>query len=923
MIETRPIAVSSAGKKLYWRPSSGWALFSPQPAWDGAFQAGSMLWGLSLDGVIVWRGTAGSEWGHYDHSTGLWTYRASASIPSGQIIDGGSIFGYDDDHVYACKNAKVEKFSKSTGLWTACTDLVGPPTNSHVAATGPNDVWVSYGTLGNPGILYFSNDGGASWSDLWATMAAALPALPVLGFRGPLDVWAVGGTVYILLNFTFDAVPRVVRFDGATWSILGNLGVWQEVYCVWGTGDDDLWVHGRDAAGNNKVAHYTAGAWSTSFSGGNLGANLPQWRALFGDGASVVEALWTSQPRLEETANGGSSWAVPAWPDGNSPTVLGAGPFTVAGPPPYLKSSYPVSAQVDVDPETEILLHFASDVDPLDGATTLIEVGGEVAWSGGAPAAGWSGSLTEITTREFAYLLRRDAAFEEGAAVLVHYEISHTLGATLDDSFSFTVRLAAEESAEEVYFPHRIYPFFLKSIRDSDQTDGGKLLERWCEAFDAEWEALYGRIHTLLKLPDPENAPAEALDFLRWIVGFTSAFDGVVDNLSEREKRRLIAIAVRTWKRKGTELGLEHVLETLLLEQVRIENWFDLRCLLEEWEIGWADVGGADLWLSDVPGQNTSVRPDAVSWDGTELKFSVQTLLQNLEIVGGAPGGTPRGIRVLCVPTRTTEDDVRTADVLGNLTAFVTGSMGQSLPPSTSVNDYRVGVDPSEYSSYLSVQDRGTLNRTLVEGLVAALRPANERIFVRYVTFLDGFQRAGPWEVEAGSATFDYAAGEVEVYDAGVESVLRTKVVGDVAWSEYLARAQLKLESSTASAWGELRFYGTGPDDFLALRLDPTGTLGAWLRLQEVVAGVRSTLAEVELPVYHFGVYYSLHVDVEGDYVQAHLDGDLLLSASGITLGGGRISLASEAGQRLTATYTEVAEHPIDVVRIGPPVSSR
>jgi len=913
----RPIAISGPSKVLYERDpgvAPPWKVFSPQPAF-GPSTAGDALVGVPGGGIICWRGNAGSEWCHFTPgSPGTWAYKATAGVTGPQA----NAFAFAANAVYAVRGAKVDKFNGS--VWAGLTDLPSATVNGHVAVTAAGELWVTDQAGLN---LYYSNDDGSSWSNRFSEMATAIGL--TVGFRYVVDAWALGGVLYLAWTSQADGIGRVVRYDGATWSLVGGSVSINDLAGVWAASDSAIWVFGRNVS-NDRVSFWNGSAWAIQFTSGVAGNSpLSPAETIVGVDANLVVAAnvnLTSNVRYETTD--GSSWSSPTWPDANLVTAVGV--YSAAGPPPYLKESSPEDADTGVLGNAPILLDFESEVDDIEPGETLITIDGEIAWfgPGGAPGVeGWTVEVTEVTSKRFVYVLRRERPFEAGATIEVAYVVKTVFSETLDDSISFEVLPAAEEVEREVYFPHRIYLFLLQSLRDADQRDGGRLVERICDgSYDVEWRALYARIYALLDLKDPERAPAEALDFLRWIVGLTSRYDDLVAGLDEGELRTLIHLAVRFWKRRGTENGLEYALETTLRAQVNVENWFDLRCLLEEWELGWTGVGGADLWLTDRPEMTTSARPDSVSWDGSALRFDLSTLLENLELVGGAPGATPRDVRILALPSRTTEDGTWTADVEGNLSAYVEGDMDQGGAPSTDPDDYRAGTDPSEYTSYVSVQGRD-VNRVLVEGLVAVLRPANERYFVRYVAFLDGFRKESPWVVESGGASFDYVAGEVELYDAGAESFVRTNVLADVTWTEPIVRADLRLESAAAAAWGELRFNLADEDNFLALRLSPTGTLGADFLLDAVVGGVRTTLGSYSLPGFDPGVGYILHADVEGDRVQAFLDGNLLVEATGTFPASGRLGLAAAAGQRLNSTYVEVAEKPIDLVRIGPPVSSR
>lgn len=171
-------------------------------------------------------------------------------------------------------------------------------------------------------------------------------------------------------------------------------------------------------------------------------------------------------------------------------------------------------------------------------------------------------------------------------------------------------------------FPHDIYSFLIQSVREADQKYGDELVLRWLASAQSEFEDTYERILSLLDVVDPEFAPEDALQYLKWIVGFTSKLDDVTGGLSTVELRRLISIAARTWKYKGTEYGLKETLEAISSRSVRILNWFFFRALVDEVELGREELD-VDFWLLDQPGMTPSVLPDSVTRSGPIAEMDV------------------------------------------------------------------------------------------------------------------------------------------------------------------------------------------------------------------------------------------------------------------------------------------------------------
>jgi len=485
----------------------------------------------------------------------------------------------------------------------------------------------------------------------------------------------------------------------------------------------------------------------------------------------------------------------------------------------------------------------------------------------------------------------------------------------------------AYRSTEAAVFPHDIYLMLIQSIRDSDQAEGGKLVLRWLATAQSEFEDTYERIQKLRQLYDVERTTLPALKHAKWLVGLTSSLDFLTSNLSEAELRRLVSLAVRTWKTKGTEAGLQAVLEAVAVREVRIANYFLFRTLVDSVELGFEEIPDVDPWLIDAPGMQTSILPDDVSVEGPgKIHFDLSTLLGATEVV-------PHRIRIHCIQSRTTAEFTsywgEKWGSWANRASLLSTELGLAPGDEPYGNeDYRVGVDPDEYVSDLRIADNGgDLNRELVENLTRVLRSANERILIRYVTFLDSFRRTLDWTLVSGAVEHDQSAGEVRLFSPSADTVLRVDRTGSASWTNYHALARVRVSRNSAGMWAELRFYHQDASNFYALRLTATGGLGAFLSVDRVLAGVRTVLGSVLLPVLHLDTNYTLRVDVTprllgGNLIRAYLDGTRHVECNDASFSAGGLELASGPAEGLTATYVEMFQHPLETVRIGPPMST-
>lgn len=459
-------------------------------------------------------------------------------------------------------------------------------------------------------------------------------------------------------------------------------------------------------------------------------------------------------------------------------------------------------------------------------------------------------------------------------------------------------------------FPHDLYSFIIEGVRRQDQECGNQLILRWLAAAQSEWEDTQDRIRSLLDLYDPAQAPADALPFVKWLVGFTGKTDFVTESATEADLRRLISIAVAMWKIKGTDSGFVLALQAISTRLVRVANYFQFLQIVDEVEIAREELG-FDPWLVDSPGFSPGVAPDLVTDLGSppdELEFDINGLL-------GTADESGHDIRVQYVPTKTIE--TVTSYYSGGTNKVVTSYLGQSAPPSTNVGDYRVGVDPDEFASDIRMMDDGNVDRALVEDLVELLRPAGERYYIRFLDFHDNFRGTFYWTLVSGDYIQDTDAGTIDLEDGASDSVIITDETNDNAWTEMYAAVQFNLRDS--ADWGELRFYYNSEDDFYALRIEPATKT---VKLDKVTASVRTTLDSTVLATYFIGENYWFSVQTQdtgaGHELKYFLDGNLLGSAVDTDHTSGKIGLASATGQRLRATLVEVFQFPLDSVRVGP-----
>jgi len=157
-------------------------------------------------------------------------------------------------------------------------------------------------------------------------------------------------------------------------------------------------------------------------------------------------------------------------------------------------------------------------------------------------------------------------------------------------------------------FPHDIFKFLHKPLRDIDRTEGNTFLERFLLGMQKNFEDTQANIKKLIEIIDPSKTRADLLQFLKDHVGFTVELNNITQGLSENDLRKLIQLAVALWKQKGTEQGYENIVRLFTGKSVRIFNFFDFRMIIGEKAFGEEQLG-EDAWFISVTGVEASSDP--------------------------------------------------------------------------------------------------------------------------------------------------------------------------------------------------------------------------------------------------------------------------------------------------------------------------
>lgn len=160
-------------------------------------------------------------------------------------------------------------------------------------------------------------------------------------------------------------------------------------------------------------------------------------------------------------------------------------------------------------------------------------------------------------------------------------------------------------------FPHDIYKFIHKPIRVEDQLNGKQFLERYIYGFQRQLEITFENISRLPQLYDPALTPQPR--FLKDIVGFTSELDKITNDISDKDLRKLISLAVALWKEKGLEVGYKDIIRLFTGKNSRVFNWFDFRYIVGEQGFSQEELG-EDSWFISQPNVTAAASPGNVMY---------------------------------------------------------------------------------------------------------------------------------------------------------------------------------------------------------------------------------------------------------------------------------------------------------------------
>ena len=499
--------------------------------------------------------------------------------------------------------------------------------------------------------------------------------------------------------------------------------------------------------------------------------------------------------------------------------------------------------------------------------------------------------------------------------------------------------LGFREDLEE--FPHELYSFLLSSVRDMD-IKHVRLIWRWLEGIQQQWESTYGKIINLPLLYSPDFCPAEYLDYLAMNVGISSPdMDYLWGGLNESEKRRLIKVFAQALILRGTDIGITRLFRAMTGQPVEIREFFDYRWIIsgdgsynQETALGYEnDVSVAgDPWLLSEASTPIGILPDSIQILGSRYWVCIDTLMDSIVDPPSPPN--PPKIRVTYRPTKQSAIGVPYYFIASWYAILPMDEMlGQTVSPySTKADDFRVAIDNDVYTFDIKVMDDGSLNRDLTRALARFSRPISERICIRYFWLIDQFNDLDGldnWTEVSGTIDHDYTTGEVTLADDSEESAIRSDVSNDDEWTDYSFGVRARMGVADTSLY--LRFLWQDEDNYMELEFtpaaEPTIPVGTWV-LREVVDGTPDELESGDLDQFDLDVDYFFRVvifmseyDPDHYIYRIYQDENLLENEYNLCPWDeavGKVEIACEAAGSAVISNVEVHPYPMDDDYVGP-----
>jgi hypothetical protein len=489
---------------------------------------------------------------------------------------------------------------------------------------------------------------------------------------------------------------------------------------------------------------------------------------------------------------------------------------------------------------------------------------------------------------------------------------------------------------EVTEFPHDIYSFYLSSIREEDQKYN-RLLYRWIEPLQLEWESFYTKIGNLPLLYSPDDCEEEFLEYLKTNVGIDEDLNYIWGVLDEGEKRKLIKYFIRFIKFRCTNLGFEEMISAMTGTPVIIEDYFDYRYIisstgtdLENWfETAQGREGNKyDPWMISEP-DLPRVRPDTVTVEtigsDEQYKFVVDSYID--EFPEKYP---PTRLKIWMVKNYYYSWGNVYHDGSNYIVRLPLNFLfNQDESYSTDQYDFFVEIESDQYIFDLKVVDDGSVNRDMIEALCKFSRPSLEGIYIRYYSYIDDLENDDNWDLVSGTATHSEDDKTLTLADASSVTVVQCNYTESSNWTDYCVAVQASV--STTSKYFEIRFMVQDSDNYMRFRVTSNGPgkaiTGTWY-LHRVVSGTVTLvtfglLTQFDLDINYFWRIVAFESTSPTKKLIYYLYQDENELSSGYiampwTAAQGTVELVVEDGNSVTVNQVYVHPHPMESVFVGP-----
>jgi len=465
-------------------------------------------------------------------------------------------------------------------------------------------------------------------------------------------------------------------------------------------------------------------------------------------------------------------------------------------------------------------------------------------------------------------------------------------------------------------FPFEIYQFIIRSLRDRDKA-GTLLLKRFLEGPQETWYSLYRAAGKLETLFDPEEVDAEYLPSLRRLVGFGDDLIDIETAASELELRRIIAGAIRFWKKRFLESGVSAAIRLVTGNRFKVRNWFDFRFIAGE------SMTTEDLENNDSNIVSHKTRNFFRQGDEGITRFTSDP--DTFHAIGHLPSADDIGGYIVIINDTGSPSNNGFYEIVAIDLAQEIWYIRTYFPRGQFPTEWFIAFKNDEFLTEVRVVDEGSgqgeLNRVLLRKLLELQRPHGERINVVYVDFLDLFTTEndfGQWN-DLGYDAYTYSVAD------GVLTLATTATLAGITTNRSTASDWVNYEWKTKAALksnGTFRcaFY----DGWFWLAVSYSGFGTGTFRLYQNPASPTLIDGPYSFPSLNLDTHWTYTVEVynlpSGDVnIKVLVDGNKIFDVDvASTQLKGNIQYLVETDTTVEIAETELWQYPLDIERIGP-----